>query len=105
MAVSNGTAFVGTTVKWNDFFCLAGEFPYLGDFNGDGKDDIIVFTKGRPTTSTSASPPAPGSRRHQMARLLRPHQRDHLLTQGDAHRHDLFVQDLDGMLGRLRRAG
>ncbi|GAA3220005.1 N-acetylmuramoyl-L-alanine amidase [Dactylosporangium siamense] len=44
-AVSTGTAFVGTTVKWNDFFCTAGEFPYLGDVNGDGKDDIIVFTK------------------------------------------------------------
>ncbi|RLP91428.1 VCBS repeat-containing protein [Micromonospora sp. BL4] len=45
-AVSTGTGFVGTTVKWNDFFCLAGEFPYLGDANGDGRDDIIVFTKG-----------------------------------------------------------
>ncbi|MFI1197812.1 FG-GAP repeat domain-containing protein [Micromonospora sp. NPDC020750] len=45
-AVSNGSAFVGTTVKWNDFFCLGGEFPYLGDFNGDGKADIVVFTKG-----------------------------------------------------------
>ncbi|WP_244871009.1 N-acetylmuramoyl-L-alanine amidase [Catellatospora sp. IY07-71] len=45
-AVSNGSSFVGTTVKWNDFFCLAGEFPYLGDYNGDGKDDIIVFAKG-----------------------------------------------------------
>ncbi|MEU6076372.1 N-acetylmuramoyl-L-alanine amidase [Micromonospora sp. NPDC047074] len=45
-AVSNGTGFVGTTVKWNDFFCLAGEFPYLADVNGDGRDDIIVFSKG-----------------------------------------------------------
>ncbi|WP_405098090.1 N-acetylmuramoyl-L-alanine amidase [Micromonospora sp. NBC_01412] len=45
-AVSNGTGFVGTTVKWNDFFCITGEFPYLADVNGDGKDDIIVFTKG-----------------------------------------------------------
>ncbi|MEU6076371.1 VCBS repeat-containing protein [Micromonospora sp. NPDC047074] len=45
-AVSTGTSFAGTTIKWNDFFCLAGEFPYLGDVNGDGKDDIIVFTKG-----------------------------------------------------------
>ncbi|WP_371409193.1 N-acetylmuramoyl-L-alanine amidase [Micromonospora zamorensis] len=45
-AVSNGTSFVGTTVKWNDYFCLPGEFPYLGDYNGDGKDDIVAFTKG-----------------------------------------------------------
>ncbi|WP_433393701.1 FG-GAP-like repeat-containing protein [Micromonospora sp. KLBMP9576] len=45
-AVSTGSSFDGTTVKWNDFFCLDGEFPYLADANGDGKDDIIVFTKG-----------------------------------------------------------
>ncbi|MBV1854509.1 VCBS repeat domain-containing M23 family metallopeptidase [Catellatospora tritici] len=45
-ALSNGSSFVGTTVKWNDFFCLAGEFPYTGDYNGDGKDDIVVFSKG-----------------------------------------------------------
>jgi hypothetical protein len=46
VALSDGAAFVGTTVKWNDFFCTAGEFPYTGDYNGDGKDDIVVFTKG-----------------------------------------------------------
>ncbi|SCF34836.1 FG-GAP repeat domain-containing protein, partial [Micromonospora chaiyaphumensis] len=44
-ATSTGTTFTGTTVKWHDFFCLTGEFPYLGDANGDGKDDLIVFTK------------------------------------------------------------
>jgi len=37
-------AFVGTTVKWHDFFALAGEFPYTGDFNADGRDDLVVFT-------------------------------------------------------------
>ncbi|MEV4755501.1 VCBS repeat-containing protein [Micromonospora sp. NPDC049559] len=36
--------FVGTSVKWNDFFGLTGEFPYTGDYNGDGKDDAVVFT-------------------------------------------------------------
>ncbi|NUT33413.1 MAG: N-acetylmuramoyl-L-alanine amidase, partial [Hamadaea sp.] len=46
VALSNGTAFTGTGAKWNDYFCLSGEFPYLGDYNGDGKDDIITFTKG-----------------------------------------------------------
>ncbi|RLP91429.1 hypothetical protein EAD89_12155 [Micromonospora sp. BL4] len=45
-AVSTGTSFAGTTVKWNDFFCLPGEFPYLGDYDGDGRDDVIAFTKG-----------------------------------------------------------
>nr|WP_240032760.1 VCBS repeat-containing protein [Micromonospora globbae] len=45
-ATSTGTAFVGTTIKWNDHFCLPGEFPYLADADGDDKDDIVVFTKG-----------------------------------------------------------
>jgi FG-GAP-like repeat len=44
VALSNGSGFTGTTVKWNDFFALAGEFPYPGDFNGDGKDDVVTFT-------------------------------------------------------------
>ncbi|MEV4819245.1 N-acetylmuramoyl-L-alanine amidase [Micromonospora tulbaghiae] len=44
-ATSTGTAFAGTTIKWHDFFCLPGEFPYLADANGDGKHDLIVFTK------------------------------------------------------------
>ncbi len=46
VALSNGTSFVGTTVKWNDFFCTAGEFPYLADVNGDRRSDIVVFTQG-----------------------------------------------------------
>ncbi|BCJ75427.1 hypothetical protein CS0771_49710 [Catellatospora sp. IY07-71] len=45
VALSTGSAFAGTTVKWNDFFCLAGEFPYLGDVNRDNRDDIIVFSQ------------------------------------------------------------
>jgi FG-GAP-like repeat len=38
-------SFVGSSVKWSDFFGLAGEFPYTGDFNGDGMDDAVVFTR------------------------------------------------------------
>ncbi|MEV4415586.1 DUF4185 domain-containing protein, partial [Catellatospora sp. NPDC049609] len=45
VALSTGTGFAGTTVRWNDFFCLAGEFPYLGDVNRDGRDDVIVFSQ------------------------------------------------------------
>ncbi|MEV4076158.1 FG-GAP-like repeat-containing protein [Nonomuraea fuscirosea] len=46
VALSNGTTFTGTSVKWHDHFGLPGEFPYTGDYNGDGKDDIITFTLG-----------------------------------------------------------
>ncbi|MCP2329108.1 N-acetyl-anhydromuramyl-L-alanine amidase AmpD [Hamadaea flava] len=46
VALSNGTSFVGTGLKWSDYFCLGGEFPFLGDYNGDGKADAITFTKG-----------------------------------------------------------
>ncbi|NUT33886.1 MAG: VCBS repeat-containing protein [Hamadaea sp.] len=46
VAVSTGTSFAGTGLKWNDYFCLGGEFPYLADVNGDGKDDAVVFAKG-----------------------------------------------------------
>ncbi|MGH7601019.1 MAG: FG-GAP repeat domain-containing protein, partial [bacterium] len=47
VALSNAAnAFVGTTVKWHDQFCLGSEIPLVGDFNGDGKDDIATFTRG-----------------------------------------------------------
>jgi hypothetical protein len=46
VATSTGTGFSGTTVKWHDFFGLAGEFPYIGDFDGDGVTDIVTFTLG-----------------------------------------------------------
>ena len=44
VALSNGSSFAGTEQKWHDFFGVAGEFPYVGDFNGDGLDDIVTFT-------------------------------------------------------------
>lgn len=46
VALSTGTGFSGTSSKWHDFFCLGGETPLTGDFNGDGRDDIITFTHG-----------------------------------------------------------
>jgi hypothetical protein len=45
-ATSDGTKFNGTSQKWDDFFSLNGEIPLTGDFNGDGKDDIVTFTRG-----------------------------------------------------------
>ncbi|MER6949581.1 FG-GAP-like repeat-containing protein [Nonomuraea sp. NPDC000554] len=60
VATSNGAKFDGTSVKWHDFFAPGGETPYTGDFNGDGKDDIVTFTQGpnadvyvAPSTGTS----------------------------------------------------
>ncbi|WP_208325877.1 N-acetylmuramoyl-L-alanine amidase [Amycolatopsis arida] len=45
VALSNKTnAFLGTTIKWHDYFAPSGEFPYTGDYNGDGKTDIVTFT-------------------------------------------------------------
>jgi hypothetical protein len=46
VALSDGTKFVGNSVKWHDGFALDGEIPATGDFTGDGKDDIAVFTRG-----------------------------------------------------------
>ena len=46
VALSSGTGFVGTTTKWHDFFALDGETALTGDFNGDGRDDIVTFTQG-----------------------------------------------------------
>jgi len=46
VALSNGSKFTGTGIKWHDSFCLGKETPLIGDFNGDGKDDIATFTAG-----------------------------------------------------------
>ncbi|MBB4966728.1 FG-GAP-like repeat-containing protein [Saccharothrix violaceirubra] len=46
VALSTGSGFAGTSVKWHDFFSIGNETPLVGDFNGDGKDDIATFTRG-----------------------------------------------------------
>jgi hypothetical protein len=46
VALSNGSGFVGTGVKWHDYFAVGDEIPAVGDFNGDGRDDIVTFTRG-----------------------------------------------------------
>ncbi|MFF1606941.1 FG-GAP-like repeat-containing protein [Amycolatopsis sp. NPDC058278] len=45
-ALSDGTKFTGTSVKWHDYFGIQNEVPAVGDFNGDGKDDIALFVRG-----------------------------------------------------------
>ncbi len=44
-APSSGTAF-GTKVKGHDFFSVTGEVPLTGDFDGDGRSDVVTFTRG-----------------------------------------------------------
>lgn len=46
VALSNGTNGFGATTLWHSDFAYSPEVPMTGDFNGDGKDDIIGFTRG-----------------------------------------------------------
>jgi hypothetical protein len=46
VALSNGSSFVGTASVWNTDFAAYNEIPGVGDFNGDGRDDIAAFTRG-----------------------------------------------------------
>jgi FG-GAP-like repeat/FG-GAP repeat len=44
VALSTGSAF-GPRTRWHGEFSPKGEIPMVGDFNGDGKDDIISFAQ------------------------------------------------------------
>ncbi|GAB3434522.1 hypothetical protein GCM10027569_85670 [Flindersiella endophytica] len=46
VALSNGSAFTGTGALWHDHFAVGDEIPAVGDFNGDGRDDIVTFVRG-----------------------------------------------------------
>ncbi|WP_425551891.1 FG-GAP-like repeat-containing protein [Fodinicola feengrottensis] len=50
VALSNGARFLGNGGDnlWNGWFAPAGETPAVGDFNGDGRDDIVTFTQANP---------------------------------------------------------
>ncbi|SDP88577.1 FG-GAP repeat-containing protein [Actinopolyspora xinjiangensis] len=45
VSLSNGSGFEKET-RWHGYFAQAGEVPMAGDFNGDGKDDIVTFIQG-----------------------------------------------------------
>ena len=44
VGVSNGNSFVTPGSIANEIFCLGGEICGVGDFNGDGRDDIVAFS-------------------------------------------------------------
>lgn len=46
VALSTGTAFGPDVVTWHEDFARNGETPAVGDFNGDGRDDVAVFSRG-----------------------------------------------------------
>ncbi|MBP2323276.1 V8-like Glu-specific endopeptidase [Kibdelosporangium banguiense] len=43
---STGQNFIEDNQIWHDFFAEPGQLPLSGDFNGDGKADIVAFTRG-----------------------------------------------------------
>jgi hypothetical protein len=45
IALSTGSGFTAAS-KWHDRFAFGTELPTVGDFDGDGRDDIVTFTRG-----------------------------------------------------------
>ncbi|MDO8055668.1 MAG: C25 family cysteine peptidase, partial [Candidatus Hermodarchaeota archaeon] len=35
----------GSSLKWHDYFCTGQNIPGVGDFDGDGKDDMVAFNR------------------------------------------------------------
>lgn len=46
VALSTGGSFINTGSLWHKFFCIGNEICQAGDFNGDGKDDVVTFVRG-----------------------------------------------------------
>jgi hypothetical protein len=45
VALSNGSSGFGTPMVWKSDFSYQEHVPDVGDFNGDGRDDIITFVQ------------------------------------------------------------
>ncbi|MEH1014368.1 VCBS repeat-containing protein [Micromonospora sp. CPCC 206060] len=46
VSLSDGTRFVPQAGKWHDWFVVGDELPGIGDFNGDGRADVVTYTRG-----------------------------------------------------------
>ena len=46
VSLNQGGGKFATAKVWQDWFCLGNEIPKVGDFNGDGLDDIVSFVPG-----------------------------------------------------------
>jgi hypothetical protein len=46
VSASDGGHFVQNGWKWHDNFAVGTEIPGVGDFTGDGKADIVTYTRG-----------------------------------------------------------
>lgn len=46
IALSDGAKFAEPREKWHDTFAINTETPIVGDFNGDGADDLATFLLG-----------------------------------------------------------
>lgn len=46
VSLSTGDTFVEDDQKWSDYFSVNSEWPGVGDFNGDGRSDVVTFTRG-----------------------------------------------------------
>jgi hypothetical protein len=46
VALSDGTRFVAQAARWHDWFCVGDELPGIGDFDGDGRADLVTYTRG-----------------------------------------------------------
>lgn len=44
VSISDGARFRTSSV-WHTYFSKRGEIPLVGDFNGDGRDDIVTFVQ------------------------------------------------------------
>lgn len=49
VALSDGNTFISQSSAWNSSFCLGTEICDVGDFNGDNKDDVVLFRRDSKT--------------------------------------------------------